>query len=141
MWGLSCFSQILPFIKINILKIRLKIWQYNWGTTKNLLVDIKRYFLLKSFNYLFFLFVLVCDERKCRRVPLTHYQSLQCTGVYERDNCCPVRYNCNHLYDRIGNRHNTCYINKNEYALGAKLREYDSTLCEEDCTCINKDGL
>lgn len=73
-----------------------------------------------------------CDKSKCPG-PIVYYEDLGCKPVYKApDNCCPYKYNCDHLKTRSSDK---CYANGNEYAIGESLKEEDANPCDIACTC------
>ncbi|XP_074106913.1 kielin/chordin-like protein isoform X1 [Cotesia typhae] len=76
-----------------------------------------------------------CDKSKCPG-PTKYYKDLRCTPVYRSpEDCCPYKYNCDHLYNRSLQK---CYINGgHEYEIGEKLREEDRNPCDIGCICRN----
>jgi len=73
-----------------------------------------------------------CDRSTCPG-PLTYYERLKCTPVYENEgDCCAKKYNCDHLKDRSRDK---CYVNDKVYEIGENLKPEDMDPCEVTCTC------
>ncbi|XP_034938978.1 uncharacterized protein [Chelonus insularis] len=74
----------------------------------------------------------VCDKSQCQG-PVRYYEYLGCTPVYATpDNCCPYKYNCDHLQNRLPNK---CYVGNREYEVDEVLQEEDAEPCDMDCKC------
>ncbi|CAL7945679.1 unnamed protein product [Xylocopa violacea] len=76
----------------------------------------------------------ICDKAKCPG-PVTYYQDLNCTPVYNNSgDCCAREYNCSHLKELSKDK---CYVNDNEYDIGEYLRDEDKNPCDIGCTCMS----
>ncbi|XP_011311186.1 uncharacterized protein [Fopius arisanus] len=79
-----------------------------------------------------------CDKSKCKG-PLRFYEDVACTPVYKKESdCCPYKYNCDHLKGRSINK---CYANGHEYNLQEPLRKEDSKPCDVGCFCNQNTGV
>ncbi|XP_076751505.1 uncharacterized protein LOC143423808 [Xylocopa sonorina] len=79
----------------------------------------------------------ICDKAKCPG-PLTYYQDLGCTPVYNNSgDCCAREYNCSHLKELSQDK---CYVNGHEYDIGEHLRSEDKNPCDVGCTCMSIDN-
>ncbi|XP_066603045.1 uncharacterized protein [Prorops nasuta] len=75
-----------------------------------------------------------CNKRNCGG-PVKYYESLGCSPVYKNPgDCCPVKYNCDHLKARDPNK---CYVNGKAYSMGEELKVEDRAPCDMGCTCQN----
>ncbi|XP_012257484.2 uncharacterized protein LOC105686867 [Athalia rosae] len=95
--------------------------------------------------YLFYLFPMVicaifadpdeaCDKSKCRGVG-QYLTDLRCMPIYgPDDNCCPIKYNCDHLKDRAVDK---CYYKGHVYEIGERLRPEDARPCDIGCHCAS----
>ncbi|XP_018313792.1 uncharacterized protein [Mycetomoellerius zeteki] len=64
--------------------------------------------------------------------PLTYYKDLGCTPIYDDEDNCPKRFNCNHIKQRSRDK---CYINGRTYNPNQFLNSKDSNVCDVSCIC------
>ncbi|XP_063982628.1 uncharacterized protein LOC135165343 [Diachasmimorpha longicaudata] len=76
-----------------------------------------------------------CTVDKCAG-PIKYYNDIGCEPVYkDPEDCCPLRYNCDHLNTRSDDK---CYAFGHEYNPTEDLRDEDKG-CNRHCTCIKPD--
>ncbi|XP_048508470.1 uncharacterized protein LOC105686865 [Athalia rosae] len=74
----------------------------------------------------------ICDKSRCKG-PVKYYESLGCTPIYsDADNCCPIRFNCDHLKGRARNK---CYYRGRAYEIGEALEAENTLPCDINCVC------
>lgn len=68
-----------------------------------------------------------------------HYKALGCKAIYRKsDNCCPYKYDCDHLESRAADK---CYVNNREYNIGELLIEEDRNPCDFGCICVMRNDV
>ncbi|XP_015602204.1 kielin/chordin-like protein isoform X1 [Cephus cinctus] len=100
-----------------------------------------RTFLLLQVFFCFVVFASTGENKQdCSQVqcpgPLMYYEDVGCTPLYKNEgDYCAYKYNCDHLNARSKNK---CYIKRNSYEFGERLRAQDKDPCNVGCFCTNE---